>query len=331
MILLPSIFGGVLGLSVITFLSLSLFVLPGAFADSSQNWQIEIMPGSSNQDSTLIFNPAELPVFLDDTVEWINHDNVAHDITSGLPNHPDYQGYFFEAGTVKPRESVSVKIESREYEAFYYLCKIHPWMTGKLFLSEAVIAQPETDSPIVTEKETYLKGEEISVSGQVHEDFWGTDFEILVYDQANNLIDVKYGEFNEDSSYSETFQTTSKSWQNDGKYQLKLVYGLPSKVAQTQIQFDSKQLGNEIPVWIKDIGKFWCNNEINDSEFVNAIEFLIQNDIIKTNQLDTTVHAVQTMPDWIKDTTCWWSENQISDIDYLSGIEFLINKGLIKV
>lgn len=332
MLLFPSIFEGLVGLSVITIIALSMFVFPGAFAEPNQTWQIKILPGSSIEGTSQVFYPFELPVFLDDTVEWINEDSVAHHITSGLPMHPDYHGYFFEAGVVEAGESVSIKVESREFEAFYYLCKIHPWMTGKIFLSEAFTAQPETESPIITQKESYQKGDPITVTGQIHQDFWGTDYEILAYNQKNILVDVQYGKFNDDSTYSQTFSTNSELWGADGVYQFKLVYGLPSKVAQTQIQFNVKQSTNEsIPVWIKDIGEFWCNNGIGDGEFFNAIEFLIQKEIIKTDEMSEAKDSNQFIPDWIKNTTCWWSDDKISDIDFLSGIEFLISKGTIRI
>ncbi len=331
MLLLPSIFEGLVGLSVITIVALSMFVFP-VFAEPNQTWQIKIMPGASIEDATQVFYPFELPVFLDDTVEWVNEDSVAHDITSGLPDHPDYHGYFFQAGVIEPGNSATIKVESREFEAFYYLCKIHPWMTGKLFLTETITATPETESPIIVEKKSYQKGESITVSGQVHQDFWGTDYEILAYNQKNTLVDVKYGKFNDDSTFSQTFSTNSEIWNTGGQYQFKVVYGLPSKVAQTQIQFDAKKIIDEsIPVWIKDIGKFWCNNGIGDDEFLNAIEFLIQKEIIRIDRINLADNSNQIVPEWIKNTTCWWSEDQISDIDFISGIEFLINKGTIRV
>ena len=38
---------------------------------------------------------------------------------------------------------------------------------------------------------------------------------------------------------------------------------------------------NIIPVWIKNTATFWGDDKISDTEFINAMQFLIQNDIIQ--------------------------------------------------
>ena len=37
----------------------------------------------------------------------------------------------------------------------------------------------------------------------------------------------------------------------------------------------------ELPIWIKNTASFWANGQISDGEFLNAIEFLIENGIIQ--------------------------------------------------
>jgi plastocyanin len=332
LLLEPSIFHGIIGLFVIGILAASLIAFPAIFAEESPNiWKIRIMEGASNSNPSHIFYPNELPASLGDTIEWINEDSITHSITSGAPNFPDHYGHFFNPGIVEPGESVSITLDNSDFDAFYYLCEIHPWMTGKLFTSEAFVAQPETESPITVEKKSYEKGEMVFVSGKVHKDFWGTDFQILVYDESQELVDVVYGYFDDDAEYSEVIDT-SKNLKVDGDYQLKLVYALPSKVAKINFEFNSNSMvdAKSIPVWVKNIGQFWCSNQINDSEFVNAIQFLISDQIIKVTSKNLS-GSDEFIPKWVKSSACWWSENQISDVDFLSGIEYLVNKGTIRV
>jgi len=332
LLLEPSVSHGIIGLFVIGVLAISLLTFPAIFAEESPNtWKIRIIEGATGANPSHVFYPNELPASLGDTIEWVNEDSVTHSITSGIPKFPDHYGFFFNAGIVEPGESVSITLDNTDFDAFYYLCEIHPWMTGKLFTSEAFVAQPETVTPITVEKKSYEQGETIAVSGKVHQDFWGTDFQILVYDESKELVNIVFGYFDDDAAYKETIATNEK-WNAGKNYQLKLVYALPSKVAQTNFEFSTNSLveTKSIPVWIKNIGQYWCSDQINDSEFVNAIQFLISNEVIKITS-KTLSASDEFIPEWVKSSTCWWSENQISDIDFLSGIEYLINKGTIIV
>ena len=67
------------------------------------------------------FQPASLPIQKGDTVVWINHDIVAHDVT-------EEAGKLWTSGPLAPGESWSlVATESADY-----FCSIHIVMKGKL-------------------------------------------------------------------------------------------------------------------------------------------------------------------------------------------------------
>ena len=38
-----------------------------------------------------------------------------------------------------------------------------------------------------------------------------------------------------------------------------------------------------IPTWIKGVAGFWAEDKITDKEFIEALEFLIESNIIQTN------------------------------------------------
>ena len=40
---------------------------------------------------------------------------------------------------------------------------------------------------------------------------------------------------------------------------------------------------DDIPAWVKGVAGFWAENKITDKEFIEALEFLIESDIIQTN------------------------------------------------
>ncbi len=85
----------------------------------------------------------------------------------------------------------------------------------------------------------------------------------------------------------------------------------------------------EIPSWIKPIAKWWSIGQIDDSEFLNAMKFLITAHVIKIPHIDSEPQAFEKIPDWIKDRASWWADNQIDSKDFASGIQYLIEKGIL--
>jgi uncharacterized repeat protein (TIGR01451 family) len=100
-----------------------------------------------------------------------------------------------------------------------------------------------------------------------------------------------------------------------------------------------------IPQWIKSNAGWWANDTVTDETFVNALEFLIEQEIInmpKTVNVseapkDKTKHEFETVeetipiPDWIKNNAAWWSEDAISNETFIDSIEYLINQKIIDV
>ena len=44
---------------------------------------------------------------------------------------------------------------------------------------------------------------------------------------------------------------------------------------------DTGTKANEIPSWIKNNAKWWSNGQINDETFVQGLQYLIQNKILR--------------------------------------------------
>ena len=88
-----------------------------------------------------------------------------------------------------------------------------------------------------------------------------------------------------------------------------------------------------IPQWIKSQGKWWASNSISDKEFVNAIEYLINAEIIIVPQDDSsdTTQTQKEIPDWIRKTVQWWSDDIISDQEMANALQFLIKIGVIEI
>jgi hypothetical protein len=89
-------------------------------------------------------------------------------------------------------------------------------------------------------------------------------------------------------------------------------------------------LDTAIPVWVKTVASYWCDDAIDDASFVEGIQYLIDNNVI-TISVESSSSGSQEIPEWVKNNACWWSNGAISDDDFASGIEYLVKQGIINV
>lgn len=283
--------------------------------------EVRIPSGASVQDSLATFYPEILPFDPHDTITWINDDDAVHSVTSGLPEHPDYSGVFFKTGSMEYADSHTITTENLVNFAYYYFCEVHPWMTGKLVLATAPEAQPETDDAIVA-SDHYKQGSDLKVTGFVHKDFAKTPYQILIYQHQDRLIDIKQGLFSDDASYANTIKTDDLV---PSKYMIKLVYGLPTQVATMTIEISGQ---DAIPDWIKTEARNWSAGVSTDLEFVNAIEYMVKENIIVHQD---EPQQSKMVPAWLKTNASWWADESITDSEFAVSIQYLLNAGVIRI
>ncbi len=100
----------------------------------------------------------------------------------------------------------------------------------------------------------------------------------------------------------------------------------------TQMRIAQKEQEN-IPSWIKEQGKWWAADAISQSDFVNAIQYLIKEGIIviPTVESEETSGSPNDISDWVKTTVNWWSLVEISDQEFVGALQHLIREGVIKI
>jgi hypothetical protein len=107
-------------------------------------------------------------------------------------------------------------------------------------------------------------------------------------------------------------------------FEVNIQKGVPSTPPATQ--------EINIPSWIKNNAKWWSDGTIGDSDFVQGIQYLINQKIIK---IPSTTAGSGTgsnvIPSWIKQNAGWWADGTITDKDFVQGIQFLITNGIIKL
>ena len=87
----------------------------------------------------------------------------------------------------------------------------------------------------------------------------------------------------------------------------------------------------KVPMWVKQNGGWWSNDEIVDSEFLEGIKFLIEKQIIEVPTLEPSSQSDWKIPTWTKIIVGWWNEEQLSDDEFLIIVKNLIEREIIVV
>jgi len=96
-------------------------------------------------------------------------------------------------------------------------------------------------------------------------------------------------------------------------------------------KISEKVYSTTIPEWIKPIAKWWSEGNIEDSEFISALLYLIENKIIQIPPVETQSVSEDKIPEWVKNNAGWWADEQIDDEAFVSSIQYLVENGLITI
>jgi hypothetical protein len=95
---------------------------------------------------------------------------------------------------------------------------------------------------------------------------------------------------------------------------------------------DSTPQKAPIPSWIKNNAEWWAAGQIDDSSFVQGIQYLIKENVLKIPPTTQgTNSASSDIPGWIKNNAEWWAAGQIDDDSFIQGIQFLIKEGIMRI
>ena len=83
------------------------------------------------------------------------------------------------------------------------------------------------------------------------------------------------------------------------------------------------QTNVEIPPWVKGVANFWVEDEIDDGEFAEALEFLIDSNII---QLGNTQVMSQNQNDWEEKYNTLLEEENTEDTKHKSQIDKMMQE-----
>ncbi len=266
------------------------FMIVSAHAENS--WNITITPYEGIQKEEL-FQPLELPISSGDIVTWTNLDSTTHKIVSGVPLHPDYSGEFFSTDVISPGENYSVTIVNEGFAAYYYFCEIHPWYTGKVFFED----RPDIFHSTLDISYEINNSKMLSVKGLVESDLGTTGYEILIYDNSNNLIFQNLYSFEPDASFDIPIDISNSVWQQGENYHLKLVYGVPSESTELSLYIPTNNIDTELKI----NSLKYCQSSEDDSTFL---------------------YEGILIPTWYKKSLCWFANGLIVEKEISDSLDF---------
>jgi len=254
-----------------------------------------------------------------------------------------------------PGNSYSVKFDGSDgpgiADSYPYHCMIHPWMIGTVVLQSAGGVEEEDYSQgvVAWDRASYNKGDtgfitldapDLNTNSKLLEIYFvtvtsdsdpsGTEIAMIETDRDTGIFAGKVG-------FGNITTELSLIQVNEGdQVFVKYVYKtLPfGDAASIKIQDKITEIKPDtlIPEWVKDQSKWWVNGATSDDEFIQAIQYLMEKEIIVIPNLpESGQQAPGPIPHWIWQMTKWWTNGQTTDLEFANALEYLVEKGIIKI
>ncbi|MFM8658529.1 MAG: copper-binding protein [Candidatus Nitrosotenuis sp.] len=132
--------------------------------------------------------------------------------------------------------------------------------TGSLAVS--AFAQEFVDAvTLATDKEAYVDGDTVTVSGTVREKLSGYDVTLQVFAANGNLVTAQQLTVSEDNTFGTDLTAGGPLWRSAGTYTIKVLYGTATRTAETSFEFAGS--GDVIPT--KGLPQFKLANPADGS------------------------------------------------------------------
>ena len=140
------------------------------------------------------------------------------------------------------------------------------------------------------------------------------------------------GEYEEALRYldkAEIQEPDNKTIQNYKKLIEVTIHKYPYTSTEKPID-NRNQKNGEVPSWVKNTVEWWSLTKINDEDFLESLEYLIENDVIViTEKQSTTNNNELKMMSVSRTDLNTWSQNQSSDKEFFENIHWLMDNNLI--
>ncbi len=207
------------------------------------------------------------------------------------------------------------------------------------------LAQSAAQITILTDKQSYVTGDTISISGTISLLGASNSAVLQVYNPFNVLMQIGTIPVAPDGTFHDTVKTEGQSWSNDGQYQIKILYvstpilatatanivlnAAPSPVVSPPPPASTQPVA---PQQSSQPAQPANGTIVTPSDTQTPIEQQIQQRIALANKLKQQLDQNTTtqIPFWVKDTARKWHDGTIDNAGFSKDIQYFISSGLVK-
>lgn len=208
------------------------------------------------------------------------------------------------------------------------------------------IAQSATQITLLTNKQSYVTGDTITISGTISSLGASKSTVLQVFNPFNVLVQIGTINIASDGTFSKTIKAEGQSWENDGSYQIKVLYVSTPILATATANINFKATQVQSPTVVQSPSTSQPSSQtppatqsgINTTQTIapdtqTPIEEQIKQRIALANKLKQQLDqgATTEIPFWVKDTARKWHDGAIDNTAFSKDIQYFISSGLIKV
>jgi len=200
---------------------------------------------------------------------------------------------------------------------------------------------------------SYIVNEKVTLSlvlidiGSVDSDRFFSNIPLPESPPSPNCVKDGFPAKNRDELYitfAKPMETTSlliRSWDHDRNSSDKIFlnalnvvepsfFGTPNEISTQQPISQSDPA--DIPIWVKNNALWWQQKQIDDSDFVSGIDYLINENIILIPETQITNGVTSDeIPSWISEVAGFWAHDAISNAEFVQAMQWLISSGVMVV
>jgi len=167
------------------------------------------------------------------------------------------------------------------------------------------------------------------------------DFYKIIQQDPNNVIALtgmgvgfgNLGEYKEASIYLETALKEDPDNKIIKNYK-KIIDEVNKKYRYTpteKTEPNTIKNNGSVPIWVKSIVSLWGVEKITDKNFLNMLQYLIENDIIKIPKENIFKNTKELkMLSWIRGNLNTWSQGEVPNSEFFKNMNWLIENKFIK-
>ena len=201
----------------------------------------------------------------------------------------------------------------------------------------SVLGQSATQITLLTDKQSYVTGDTITLSGKVSSLGASNSAVLQVFNSFNVLVQIGTINIAPDGTFSKTIKAEGQSWENDGSYQIKVLYVstpiLATAIANVDFKATKVQSTPPSSTVQPTPTQPSAQNITQAPADQITVEEQIKQRIALANKLKQQIEQSATIqiPFWVKDTARKWHDGAIDNVAFGKDIQYLISSGLVKV